>query len=55
MGIGGVSLGSLLIIFLIVLVLFGAKRLRNIGEELGKGINSFRKGMRDEDETKTDE
>lgn len=46
------SLGPLelvLIIFL-VLILFGAGRVPNIMENFGKGINSFKKGLREEDE-----
>lgn len=45
MGIGGVSIGSLLLIFLIVLLFFGTKKLRNIGEDLGHAVRSFRKGL----------
>jgi sec-independent protein translocase protein TatA len=47
MGFGGVSMGSLLLIFLIVLVLFGTKKLRTIGEDLGQAVRSFRKGLQD--------
>jgi sec-independent protein translocase protein TatA len=47
MGLGGVSIGSLLLIFLIVLVLFGTKKLRNIGEDLGQAVRSFRKGLQE--------
>lgn len=39
------SLLPLLIILLIVILLFGAKRLRTIGEDLGAAIKSFRKGL----------
>ena len=38
---------QLLIILLIVLVLFGTKRLRNIGSDLGGAIKGFRSAMRD--------
>lgn len=47
MGFGGISMGSLLLIFLIVLVLFGTKKLRTIGEDLGAAVRSFRKGLQD--------
>lgn len=47
MGLGGMSLGSLLLIFLIILVLFGTKKLRNIGEDLGHAVRSFRKGLQE--------
>jgi sec-independent protein translocase protein TatA len=46
----GMSFGSLLLIFLIVLVLFGTKRLRTIGSDLGVAVRSFRKGLQEEDE-----
>ncbi len=45
----GVSMGSLLLILLIVAILFGTKRLRNMGEDLGAAVKSFRKGMQDEE------
>lgn len=51
MGLSGMSLGSLILIFLVVLVVFGTKRLRNVGEDVGAAIKSFRKGVK---ETETD-
>jgi sec-independent protein translocase protein TatA len=48
----GISLGSLLLILVIVVLLFGTKRLRNIGEDLGAAVKSFRKGMQDEEQDK---
>ena len=45
MGFSGISMGSLLLIFLIVLVLFGTKKLRTMGEDLGQAVRSFRKGL----------
>lgn len=41
---------ELLIIFLIVLVIFGASKLPQLGRGLGEGIKNFRKGMRDDDD-----
>jgi len=54
MGLGGVSFGSLLLIFLIVIVLFGTKRLRDIGEDLGHAVRNFRKGLQEPDEKSKD-
>lgn len=54
MGVRGISLGSLLLILLIVMVVFGTKRLSTIGEDLGKAIKSFKKGM-ESGEDKDDE
>ncbi|HBC45877.1 MAG TPA: twin-arginine translocase TatA/TatE family subunit [candidate division Zixibacteria bacterium] len=39
--------GELLVIFLIVLVLFGAKRIPEVAQNLGKGIREFKKSMRE--------
>jgi sec-independent protein translocase protein TatA len=44
----GVSFGSLLLIFFIVILLFGTKRIREIGNDLGAAVRSFRKGMQEE-------
>lgn len=52
MGIGGISPGSLLLILLIVLVLFGTKKLRHLGEDLGQALRSFRKGLNDTEKDK---
>jgi sec-independent protein translocase protein TatA len=47
---------ELLIILIIVILIFGVGRIANIGGELGKGINAFRKGLKgDEDEKKPEE
>ena len=51
----GISSWQLLIILAIVLVLFGAKRLRNVGSDLGGAIKGFRQAMKEEDSTKKDE
>jgi sec-independent protein translocase protein TatA len=44
----GIRTSSLLLILLIVIVLFGTKRLRNIGEDVGAALKSFRKGVEEE-------
>lgn len=49
MGISGISVWQLLIILLIVVLLFGTKRLRDVGGDLGAFIRSFRKGLREEE------
>ncbi len=46
-----IGFGELLIILVVVLVLFGAKRIPELAKGLGKGISEFKKGLRDvEDE-----
>jgi sec-independent protein translocase protein TatA len=47
MGLGGFGMGEMVFIFLIVLLLFGAKRLPEIGSSLGKGIREFKSSVRD--------
>lgn len=41
---------KLLIIFVIVALIFGTKKLRNIGSDLGGAIKGFKKGLKDDDE-----
>jgi len=60
MGLGGIGLGSLLLILLIVLLIFGAKHIRNLGGDLGAALKNFRKGLNenqkdDKEEKKDDE
>lgn len=47
MPIGGFGMGEMVLIFLVVLLLFGAKRLPEIGSALGKGIREFKGSMRE--------
>lgn len=42
----GMSLGHLVIILLIILVVFGAGKLPNVMADLGKGLKSFKDGMK---------
>lgn len=51
MGLGGISIWQLLIILVIVVMLFGTKRLRNLGGDLGGAIKGFKQSMKDEGET----
>ncbi len=46
----GISPWQLLIILAIVLVLFGAKRLRNVGSDMGAAIKGFRTAMKDDEQ-----
>lgn len=48
MGFGGISPWSLLLILVIVLALFGTKRLRNVGGDLGAAIKGFKKAVKEE-------
>lgn len=52
----GISVWQLLIILAIVLVLFGAKRIRNLGGDLGEAVKGFRSAVKEEgdDDKKAD-
>lgn len=50
MGFGGISIWQLLIVLVIVLLLFGTKRLRNLGGDLGNAVRGFRKAMDDKEQ-----
>ena len=47
MPIGGLGMGEIILIFVVVLLLFGAKRLPEIGSALGKGIREFKSSVRE--------
>ena len=50
---GRIGIGELIVIFLIILLLFGTKRLPEIGSALGKAIREFKKTAKDiQDEVK---
>ena len=54
MGFGGIGIWQLLIVLAIVLLLFGTKRLKNIGSDLGGAIKGFKGAMSDEEKKKAD-
>lgn len=45
---GGISFWQIAIIVIVVAVLFGGKRLRNLGGDLGASLKGFKKAMKDE-------
>lgn len=47
MGLGGISIWQLLIVLLIVVMIFGTKRLKDIGQDLGGAVKGFKKAMGD--------
>ena len=49
MGPSGIGIWQLLILLLIILLLFGTKRLRNLGSDLGSALKGFRKSMSDDE------
>jgi sec-independent protein translocase protein TatA len=48
----GISVTKLLIILVIVIVLFGTQRLRNVGSDLGAAIKNFRGALKEGEEDK---
>jgi sec-independent protein translocase protein TatA len=47
---GGIGMPELIIILVIILIIFGANKLPQIGEGLGKGIRNFKKATREKEE-----
>ena len=47
----GISIWQLLIILAIILLLFGTKKIRNIGSDLGSAIKSFRGAVREDEQS----
>lgn len=50
----GIGFKELLIILVIVLILFGAKRLRTLGSDLGSALKGFRQAVKDGEDTSKD-
>ena len=50
MGIGGISIWQLLVIFAIIVLLFGTKKLRGMGSDLGAALKGFKKALNDDAE-----
>jgi sec-independent protein translocase protein TatA len=46
----GLGMGELVIILVVVLLLFGAKKVPQLGEGLGKAIKGFKQGIKEEDD-----
>jgi len=50
---GGISIWQLVIVLVIVMLLFGTKKLRNIGSDLGGAVKGFKKAVTDEEKNKS--
>lgn len=48
---GELSIWHWLIVLLVIVMIFGTKKLRNIGSDLGGAVKGFREGMRSDDQT----
>ena len=55
MGLGGISISELLIVLVIVVLIFGTKRLKTIGSDLGSAIKGFRSATAADDDKKAQE
>lgn len=54
MGIGGIGIWQLLIVLVIILLLFGTKKLRNLGSDLGGALKGFKNAMGESEEEDKD-
>ncbi len=50
MGIGGIGIWQLLIILVLVILIFGTKKLKNVGGDLGSAIKNFKSSMKEGNE-----
>ncbi len=53
MGLGGISIWQLLIVLLIVVMVFGTKKLKGLGSDLGGAVKGFRNSMSDVEQEET--
>ncbi len=49
MGFGGISIWQLLIVLVIIILIFGTKKFRNLGGDLGNAVKGFKKAMSDDE------
>jgi len=47
MGLGGISIWQLLIILVIVVLIFGGRKLRNLGSDMGSAVKGFKDAMKE--------
>ncbi len=50
---GNIGIWQLLIVAVIIIVIFGSKKLRNLGGDLGSSVKGFKKAMQSEEEQPT--
>ena len=54
MGIGNIGLPQLIILLVVVMLVFGTKKIRSLGGDLGSAIRDFRKGMNEVESVASD-
>ena len=52
MGLGGISVWQLLIVLVIVVLIFGTKKLKNMGGDIGGAVKNFKSAMSSEEKAK---
>ncbi|GEN25710.1 Sec-independent protein translocase subunit TatA [Halomonas cupida] len=52
--LGGISIWQLLIVLGIIILIFGTKKLRNVGSDLGGAVKGFKKAVSEEEEKKNE-
>lgn len=55
MGLGGISIWQLLIVLVIVALIFGTKKLRGVGSDLGGAVKGFKKALTEEEQKAEEE
>lgn len=55
MGFGGISVWQLLIVLVIIILLFGTKKLRSLGGDLGSAIKNFKQSMQEGEQSANSE
>ncbi|MGM0703061.1 MAG: Sec-independent protein translocase subunit TatA [Pseudomonadota bacterium] len=53
--LGGISIWQLLIVLGIIILIFGTKKLRNVGSDLGGAVKGFKQAVNEEDKQKDEE
>jgi len=53
--LGGISIWQLLIVLGIIILIFGTKKLRNVGTDIGGAVKGFKSAMNEEDKDKQDD
>ena len=53
--LGGISIWQLLIVLGIIILIFGTKKLRNVGTDLGGAVKGFKKGLKEEESSAEEE
>ncbi len=54
MGFGGISVWQLLIVLVIVVLIFGTKKLKNMGGDIGGAVKNFKSAMTDEEKAEAE-